>query len=359
MLTSAHPHGAPVRTGSPRKLVEARARTGVAFGIILLALTAVLVGLVPSPALAQEDDDGEGGNRSLRDDLDEAASAYQDAKAVLEESEKRELTLVVELETLEDERDGLVDEIQLTAVTAYRNGRVGAVSALLNSASPAVFLERAVTIEVLAQHEDDQLAQLNQLSESVEEQQARIAEEIAIQEEEVAKLEDAKDQAEQALFAIGGGATGEFEAYPAEDAKPAERNSDGSFSAEDCVEPDPTGTGGCVTRRMLHALNEAKLFGFTRYTSCWRSGTFGEHPFGRACDMAASNAGFGGPAVGEDKTYGDRLASFLVHNADALAVQYVIWYRQIWFPGSGWRSYSGACGDASCDHTNHVHVSLR
>jgi peptidoglycan DL-endopeptidase CwlO len=38
-------------------------------------------------------------------------------------------------------------------------------------------------------------------------------------------------------------------------------------------------------------------------------------------------------------------------------VLYVIWYRQIWFPGSGWRQYHGA-GGASGQHTNHVHLSL-
>jgi hypothetical protein len=38
-------------------------------------------------------------------------------------------------------------------------------------------------------------------------------------------------------------------------------------------------------------------------------------------------------------------------------VLYVIWYRQIWLPGSGWRSYTGCCGP-SAEHTNHVHLSV-
>ena len=37
---------------------------------------------------------------------------------------------------------------------------------------------------------------------------------------------------------------------------------------------------------------------------------------------------------------------------------YVIWYRQIWLPSSGWKSYSGGNGDPSSDHTNHVHLSV-
>ncbi len=354
MLTSAHPRGATQR---PR-VRDGRSRRGPLLGAALCVALTVLISFTPAPAYAQ-DDDFEGDNRSLREQLDEAATAYQDAKAELEESEKRELALVVELETLEERRAELVEDIQVTAASAYRSGRVSAFSALLSSGSPSVFLQRAATIDMLAQRENDQLATLNELTAEVEARQARIAEEIAVQEDEVAKLEAAKKKAEDALYAIGGGATGQFEAYPSEDAAPAPRNSDGSLPAESCSEPDPTVSGGCLTPRMLHALNEAQLFGFDRYTSCYRVTDFGEHGLGRACDFAAQVTGFGGAATGTDKTYGDRLASFFVHNADALAVQYVIWYREIWFPGTGWRTYGLAGGDPSSDHTNHVHVSIR
>jgi hypothetical protein len=63
------------------------------------------------------------------------------------------------------------------------------------------------------------------------------------------------------------------------------------------------------------------------------------------------------PASGDDQVYGDQLASWATANADALGVLYVIWYRQVWFPGSGWRAYSGY-GDPATEHTNHVHISM-
>ena len=75
-------------------------------------------------------------------------------------------------------------------------------------------------------------------------------------------------------------------------------------------------------------------------------------------DFAAQRDGFGGAASGGDKTYGDNLSSYFIGNADRLGVLYVIWYRQIWLPSSGWMSYSGAYGDPSSDHTNHVHLSV-
>lgn len=336
-------------------LTTALPRRGVALFATGVGLVALVVALLATPAAAQSDD--EGGTQSLREQLTEAAEKYQDAKNELEQSEKRELKLLLQLETLAEERAELVEEIQVVAAAAYRTGRVGAVTALLNAASPDAFLERVVAVDMIAKRDAQVLTRLKEITTETERQQGALAEEIALQEEEVAKLEEAKDQAEAALFAIGGGATGQFEAYPAQDAEPAPRNPDGSFPSEGCTEDDPT-TSGCLTPRTLHALNEARLFGFTRYASCSRSGTYGEHPIGRACDLAASPNGFGGVAVGNDKTYGDRLASFFVHNADALGVMYVIWYRQVWFPGRGWSSYGGAGGDPASDHTNHVHVSI-
>src|SRR5262249_61328655 len=107
-----------------------------------------------------------------------------------------------------------------------------------------------------------------------------------------------------------------------------------------------------------HARDQAKAAGFIRYVSCYRSTEDGgEHPRGRACDFAAAINGFGGQAEGEERTYGNNLAAFFIFNASRLGVLYVIWYRQIWLPGSGWRAYSGCC-DPSSMHTHHVHGSV-
>ena len=62
-------------------------------------------------------------------------------------------------------------------------------------------------------------------------------------------------------------------------------------------------------------------------------------------------------ATGADKTYGNNLAAYFIKNADRLGVMYVIWYRQIWMPGTGWKAYSAQGGPAVV-HTNHVHLSM-
>jgi hypothetical protein len=332
-------------------LTTALRRRGIP--ILVAALAAMLGFTMPAFAQAEEDE----GTESLREELDEAAEKYEEARVELKESEKEELRLVVRLEELDKERDDLVEEIQVVAATAYRTGRVGAVSAMLDAGSPTSLLERAAMVDIIAQRDAVALERYEGLTDSIEEQQALLAEEIAEQEARVEELEEAKDQAEEALAAFGGDEPGDFAASPSEDAGPAPRNPDGSLPDEGCTEDDPT-TSGCVTPRMLHAYNEAQAAGFTRYTSCYRAGSSGEHPIGQACDFAASANGFGSVATGDNKTYGDGLASFFIQNATALAVQYVIWFRQIWFPGTGWRVYNSADGTPSGDHTDHVHLSV-
>ena len=105
-------------------------------------------------------------------------------------------------------------------------------------------------------------------------------------------------------------------------------------------------------------MQQAQAAGFTRHVACFRTGDRFEHPKGRACDFAAQKNGFGGVAAGDDRIYGNNLAAYFVRNADALGVLYVIWFKQVWMPSTGWRAYSAAGGDPSSDHTNHVHVSL-
>jgi hypothetical protein len=109
---------------------------------------------------------------------------------------------------------------------------------------------------------------------------------------------------------------------------------------------------------MLNALNQAQRAGFTHYVHCFRQQNSGEHPKGRACDFAADKGGFGGVATGASKDYGNRLATYFRGNADNLGVLYVIWFKRIWLPSSGWKSYSGGQGDPSSNHTNHVHLSV-
>jgi peptidoglycan DL-endopeptidase CwlO len=174
---------------------------------------------------------------------------------------------------------------------------------------------------------------------------------------QVALLKKRKAEAQQAVDEVSGGPTGGYGGGVAS-ATPAPRNADGSWPTESCSVDDPT-TDGCITPRMLHAYQQVRVAGFTRYTACYRSTEDGgEHPRGRACDFSVEPNGFGAVATGDARDYGNRLAAWLIANSDRLAVLYVIWFRQIWLPGVGWSSYNGS-GSPSAEHTNHVHLSVQ
>jgi peptidoglycan DL-endopeptidase CwlO len=339
----------------------AQVRRRYAFAVALLAAVGVLFSAStvsaapPTPALSKYAPN-EGENKTLRDQLDAAAAGYLEAKAIYEASKGLEQTLNQRMAELKQRHDAMLEQINLVAATSYRMGRLGPVTALLESQSPDDFLDRAVSVESLALQNDAQLQDLRAVRRELTQQQDRLFAELEQQKNQFATMEKKKKDAERALANAGGGANGNFVAFSSPAAQPAPRNANGTWPPESCTVDDPT-TGGCLTPRTAHAYTQTKAAGFTRHVSCHRSGGSGEHPKGRACDWAAQVSGFGGVATGGDKQYGDRLASFYINNANNLGVMYVIWFRQIWFPGLGWRSYSGG-GDPSSDHTNHVHLSM-
>jgi hypothetical protein len=334
----------------------------LALGVALPAGTA---SAAPPTGLraAAPDSDEEGGTPALRAQLEAASKGYLDAKRALDTSVKRQQQLTTQLKTIEvelDQRNGKVGEI---AEVAYRTGRLGAMSALLNSNTPEGFMDRAAALDAVAANEDRVLRDLLSSKDQANRTRVALDGEINEQRKQVAVMAKRKEQAERALTVATAPkpettATGSNRGTSNANATAAPRNSDGSWPPESCSVNDPTPASGCITPRTLHALNQAKAAGFTRYVSCHRPSGSGEHPKGRACDFAAQKNGFGGVATGGDKTYGNNLAAYFIRNADRLAVLYVIWFKQIWLPSSGWKSYSGAQGTPSTDHTNHVHLSV-
>ena len=310
----------------------------------------------PAPLAAPGDID-EGGSDSLRDQLEAASKGYTEAKAKLDNSVKRQKELTQRLTALQAEVASRSERVAELASMAYRTGRLGQVAALLRSGSPGSLVDRAAALDTVAANEERELRGLRESIEQEQRAKAAIEQEIREQRKQVEVMQARKRQAERALAAAGGGGAAAGVSGNAATAKPAPRNPDGSWPAESCSVDDPT-TSGCITPRTLHALNQAKAAGFTRYVSCYRSGGSGEHPKGRACDFAAQKGGFGGVATGGDRTYGNNLAAYFVKNADRLGVLYVIWFKQIWLPSSGWKTYNGGNGDPSSDHTNHVHLSV-
>jgi hypothetical protein len=327
---------------------------------LLVALAALFV--TPPPVLAAPGDpsgtDSENANPSLLEQVAAASRAYLDAQANLEASRKRQRELTDRMTVSEAEAASLATEVNDIATTAYRyGGGMQTLSALLTDDSAAGLLDRMTNLRAIGSYKARQLGELTRVRADLAQARTAIDAEIANQETQLAEMAKRKAAAERALAQAGSQASGGPGGGSTATATPAPRRADGSWPPESCSVDDPT-TSGCITPRMLHLLQQARAAGFTRYTSCWRSGTSGEHPKGRACDFAAARDGFGGVATGDERTYGNNLAAYFVANASRLAVLYVIWYKQIWLPSSGWRTYSGGNGDPASDHTNHVHVSV-
>ncbi|MFY1635776.1 coiled-coil domain-containing protein [Solwaraspora sp. WMMB335] len=321
------------------------------------ALFAGFVVLAAPAAAAPADPDDEGEPPLLSEVLESTGRGFVEARTAVEESRKRQLQLSLELEKVEERLAALSPQIGEVASNSYRLGRITPVMVLLNSASPDALLERAEGLDMIAMHDNKRVRELNEAREQAERAKAAIDAEVAREEQQLTVMRRQKEEAEKALRLVGAVATNGFVSATSPVARQAPRNSDGSWPSQSCSLDDPT-TTGCITPRTMHALNEAKRVGFTRFVSCFRPGGPFEHPKGRACDFSAQQNGFGGDATGDDRLYGNNLTAFLVRNADRLGILYVIWYRQVWFPATGWSSYSGAGGDPSSDHTNHVHLSL-
>ncbi|GAA1787876.1 hypothetical protein GCM10009835_01340 [Planosporangium flavigriseum] len=316
----------------------------------------IVLGAATVPAAAAPADPDGIGNQSLREKLDAAASAYNDAKGRLDASRARQGDLQQRLGAAELRLKELDAEVGPIAAAAYRGSRLNVSMVLLDAGPSGVMLHDAATVNYLTQRDDREIRTLAKAKKEYAEQKAALDNEIKLQEQQLAEMDKRKRDAEQALGNPGRGSS--LGAGLAATANPAPRNSDGSWPRESCSVKDPT-TSGCLTPRTLHALQQAQSAGFDHFTACYRAGGGGEHPRGRACDFAANASGFqNARASGADKAYGDRLAGWLIANSDRLGVLYVIWYKQVWFPGLGWKAYTSGDGTPAGDHYNHVHLSV-
>jgi peptidoglycan DL-endopeptidase CwlO len=290
----------------------------------------------------------------LGDVLQSTGKQYAKAKAVLDRSRKQQLQAELQVQQAEQKILELRPQVTEFATESYRSGRITAMAAMLNASDPNGFLERATALERINQYNAGKLNALAEAEHRAAEAKAVIDAEVATQKAATDSIAKQKRAAEKALDLVGGGIalTGGEVSATSPRARPAPRAADGSWPDESCNQEDPT-TSGCITKRTLHAYQEVKRAGFKMFVGCYRPGGPYEHPKGRACDWSLRTSGFARASTRAEKLYGNNLAAFLVRNADELGILYVIWYKRIWFPATGWKSYSG-----DSDHTDHVHMSM-
>ncbi|MCW6010509.1 hypothetical protein K1W54_39070 [Micromonospora sp. CPCC 205371] len=317
---------------------------------------AVLVTAVPTGVQAQPGDPSgvqEEAPPLLSEVLASTGKRYAQAKTKLDASRRKQLQLSVEVTRAEHQIRELAPQVAEVAAASYRMGKIGPVSALLESSDPNGFMERATALSELNMVNDQKLRELTTARQRAVEAKQALDAEVAEEQRQLAVIAKQKREAENSLSLVGGKSlTNGMVSATSAVAAAAPRASDGSWPDESCSVDDPT-TGGCITPRTYHAYKEVKKAGFNRFVGCYRSGGPYEHPKGRACDWSLQNSGFSNAHTRDQRLYGNNLTAFLVRNAERLGIMYVIWYAQIWLPATGWRSYSGASA-----HKDHVHMSV-
>ncbi|MBN1174958.1 MAG: hypothetical protein JXA67_22560 [Micromonosporaceae bacterium] len=320
-------------------------------------LCAILVGLTAHTPVALADPDEK--IPSVLDVLDTAVTGYNNAKGRLDASVQRQTTLESDLKKTELELELLYAEVGTTSAAAYRGSNISTLNVLLDSESPESFLDGMTIMRYMTARDDRLLRTFKNAKRTYEQQKKTIADEIKTQKNELAVMEKQKKAAQAALKKAGGGQLSPGYVPGKATATQAPRNADGSWPKQSATKDDPT-TSGKITARTLHAYQQVRAAGFSRYVSCYRMDDHGEHPKGRACDFSSAEKSFlNSRATGDDKVYGDKLTGWLIGNTDRLGILYIIWWNQIWFPGSGWRSYNSGNGTPSGDHYNHIHLSMQ
>ncbi|SCE82562.1 hypothetical protein GA0070607_2024 [Micromonospora coriariae] len=326
--------------------------------VAVIAALTVLAGPLPAhaapttPTPSGHEEDGE--PALLNDVIEQTNRKYSAAKSKLNKSKQKQLQLALEVDKAKADLAALAPEVGQIAAQSYRTGRIGPMAMLLESEAPDSFVQRAAALDEMNMVNEKKLAEVNAVKARAEQAKLALDVEVREQQKQTALMAKEKRDADKALALVGGkGFTGGLVSATSPVARLGPgRTSDGDWKSESCSENDPT-TSGCVTPRTLHAYKEVKRAGFNRFVGCYRSGGPWEHPKGRACDWSLQKSGFS-PWHNEDtRTYGNNVAAFLIRNADRLGIYYVIWNRQIWFPATGWKSYSGPS-----NHTDHVHMSL-
>lgn len=320
--------------------------------LLLLGVSALVLSIfvLPGAASAKE------GN--VNDKLDKAIDEYLDAKNELAKHKGRKKEIKEEIAEGKKDVKRLKEEVNEFAAAAYRSGGLPPAMEILSSGDPDQAVDTIGMTSYLGEQSGRKLNELVDAKEDLAAEEESLEDEIEKAEKAQKKMKDLRDKAARDVASGGGDAVTGPSPSSAGPAEPAPRNSDGSLPSEGCTQDDPT-TGGCVSPRTQHALEQAVIVGYNKKTSCYRPyEDGGDHNEGKACDFTVGSNG--GAAGGDAKLYGDHVADWFVQNAEELGVRVVIWYNMIWNPlRGGWHAYSGGnTGDPNSDHTNHVHVSI-
>ncbi|MEV4174997.1 hypothetical protein [Nonomuraea sp. NPDC049709] len=309
----------------------------LAIGLIAAAAIAVLPATAASAAPKPTEAELRAQLKQLNTKVDKLIEQYNLKRVELAKAQQAAETAEAKLATAEQALTTAEQRVAEIARLRYQNADPSVPTLMLpqNAGSAALLeqltAEQQAVVQGVAKARDDK----QQASEEAAALATRIKSDTATVAEQRDEAEDVIDDIKDKLEDLVPFGTG--------------RKSDGSWAPE-----LPTGSDNITSRTRLMKAQVEKNFSLPFEVGCFRSGSSGEHPLGRACDFMMSTGGSMPTAV--NNALGDRIAAWAIKNQDKLGVKYVIWKQRI-NHGSGWSSMSDR-GSVTENHFDHVHISM-
>ncbi|MEV4105793.1 hypothetical protein AB0J42_36620 [Nonomuraea sp. NPDC049649] len=276
--------------------------------------------------------------KQLNTKVDKLIERYNLKRVELAEARKKAEAAEERLATAEKTLAAAEDRVAELAQLQYQNGggmRLPSMMTLPDGRSVALLeqltAEQQAQVAKVAKARDERKRAADEAAALAEEIAADAAEVAGQRKEAEGVIKDIQKKLEDLVpFATG-------------------RRSDGTWAPQ-----LPSGPDNITPRTRLMKTEIAKNFALPYTVGCFRSGSSGEHPLGRACDFMMSVGGtMPTPA---NSALGDRIADWAIKNRAKLGVKYVIWKQRI-NHGSGWRGMSDR-GSITENHYDHVHISM-
>ncbi|MEV1176277.1 hypothetical protein [Nonomuraea sp. NPDC049784] len=309
----------------------------LAIGLITAAVIAVLPATVASAAPKPSETELRAQLKQLNSRVDKLIEKYNLKRVELAKAQQAAKAAKDRLATAEQTLATAEQRVADIARMRYQNHDPSVPAILLSQNAPGMALLEQLTAEQQAVVQG--VAKARDEKKQASDQAAALATQISADAKDVAKQrQEAQDVIKdiqkklQDLVPFGPG-----------------RNSNGSWAPE-----LPTGSDNITARTRLMKAEVAKNFKLPYEVGCFRSGSSGEHPLGRACDFMMSTGGTMPAAI--NNALGDRIADWALKNKGKLGVKYVIWKQRINM-GSGWRAMSDR-GSITENHYDHVHISM-
>jgi hypothetical protein len=254
-------------------------------------------------------------SKKYRGQLEVLSGAKADAEAA-----------ATRVQALDRQLDAEHRRLARLATASYEGSAPDQALAFFAGGDPQQVLGRSATIDYLAQQRDAREEQLHRLMVAGESARQAAQAKVAELQRMVASLAGQQDRVKHLLAQF---------------------------------RPQSPTIGDSITPRMREVRDEVdRRFGPFSAIGCYRPGSDGEHPLGRACDFMLSTGGVMPAAASVQKGYD--IAAWAQANASRLGIMYIIYRQRIWdvrMPSSGWVPMENR-GSITANHYDHVHISV-